>query len=197
MEKNIIAVFDFDKTITVKDSFIDLIWYTFGYRCIPKFIILAPIFFMFVSKLLTRKRAKEIMFELFFKGIKESKFIELCRKYSLNQIDNIARKEAIDKINWHKNKGHHLVILSASIYEWIKPWAEKNGFEKVITTNYEVVNGIVTGNFSSENCHGPEKLNRFKNEYGEVSELYIFMYGDSRGDREMLEIANEKFYRKF
>lgn len=197
MIKQKIAVFDFDKTITIKDSFQDMIFRKIGIKSIPVLIMVFPFIILFLIGIIRRHTVKEKVFSMLFKGMREEKFIEFCQDYSENYIPQILRKEALEKIKWHREKGHKLVIISASVDEWIKPWALKNGFENVVSTKYEISNGVLTGKFSTKNCYGKEKLTRFVNEYGNTDKYYIYMYGDSNGDKEMLKIAQEKFYRKF
>ena len=55
----------------------------------------------------------------------------------------------------------------------------------------------ITGNLISKNCYGPEKVTRILESYDLLKYDYIYAYGNSRGDYEMLELANEKFYKPF
>ena len=121
----------------------------------------------------------------------------LCKNYALEVIDEIVKNNAMERINWHKKKGHELVIVTASIHNWIQPWADKNGFKDVISTGAEERSGILTGRFQPRNCYGKEKLRRFLEKYPNRKEYYLFVYGDSRGDKEILQIADEPFFRKF
>ena len=111
-------------------------------------------------------------------------------------IDKIVRPKAIEKINWHKNQGHKVVVVSASIECWLRPWCEKNGLE-LIATKLEIKDDIVTGKLLSKNCYGVEKVNRIKELYNIEKYDYIYAYGDSSGDKQMLELAHEKFYKPF
>ena len=56
---------------------------------------------------------------------------------------------------------------------------------------------IITGNFITKNCYGQEKVNRIKESYDLSKYDLIYAYGDSRGDKEMLELANNSFYKPF
>jgi phosphoserine phosphatase len=67
----------------------------------------------------------------------------------------------------------------------------------IIATRLEIVDNRLTGKLASPNCYGPQKVERIRaaldlSRYGR-----IFAYGDSRGDREMLALADEKHYRFF
>lgn len=91
----------------------------------------------------------------------------------------------------HLSQGHEVYIVSASMAEWIRPWASENGVNRVIGTKPEVdADGRLTGRFASTNCHGREKVRRLL-EREPCRESYdLYAYGDSRGDKEMLEFAD-------
>ena len=126
----------------------------------------------------------------------QKKFFKLSEDFSMNKIDSILRPDAINRIAWHKKKKHTVVVVSASIESWLKPWCEKNELS-LIATRMCFENDIVTGRFSSKNCNGIEKVNRIKKEYNLTDFNYIYAYGDSVGDKQMLSCANESFYKPF
>jgi HAD superfamily hydrolase (TIGR01490 family) len=194
----IIAVFDFDGTITTRDSLIHFIISNFGFvRFALVISIMSPLVLLYKLGILTNHVPKERLFSHFFRGLDEDEFDSLCRSYSLNEIDMIVKDDAMERIRWHKGQGHALVLVTASIHNWIAPWAEKAGFESVIATGAETRNGVITGRFQPTNCYGKEKTKRFLEKYPDRIGYYLFAYGDSRGDREMLEIADEACFKKF
>lgn len=65
----------------------------------------------------------------------------------------------------------------------------------VIGTKVEVVDGRLTGRFLTPNCYGPEKVRRLREVFPDLSDCHLTVYGDSRGDREMLAIADKAYYR--
>ncbi|MGA2417791.1 MAG: HAD family hydrolase [Candidatus Staskawiczbacteria bacterium] len=196
--KFVIAAFDFDGTIVKKDTFLDFILYS----CSSKRAFFGGIksmfvLLLFVSKIISSDSAKEKIFSIFFKGMSADTFARLCKNYSLNRLPQMIKKQAFQKIQWHKQQGHKLVIVSASIEDWIKPWAEKNDFEKVIATATEAKNGILTGKFRTKNCNKEEKVKRLLQEYPNKENYYLYAYGDNHKDKQFLEMADEAFYGKF
>ena len=133
---------------------------------------------------------------LSFATMDAAKFKNLAEQYSFKQIANITRPKAIEKIKWHQQQGHEVVIVSASMECWLKAWCQKNTVE-LIATQLEIKNNKITGKFLSKNCHGIEKVNRIKETYDLSQYDYIYAYGDSRGDKEMLALADESFYKPF
>lgn len=197
MNKRSIAFFDFDGTITTDDSLLRFIRFVVGdAKFLFGLVVLSPILVSYKLKLIPNYKAKQIMLSWFFKGSSESAFKQVANEYSLKHIDTIVRQKALKKILWHKEQGHKVVLVSASIECWLRPWCDKNGFE-LIATQLEILDGVVTGNLLSKNCYGQEKVNRIKNAYDLRAYDYIYAYGDSAGDKQMLELAHEKFYKPF
>lgn len=197
-DKKLIAIFDFDGTITTKDSFLDILIFAFGYKkFLAGIFYLAPDLFSYFLHKTSAHIAKEKAFSYFFKGFTELEFNKLCRNYSLNQLNRIVRQEALEKIKWHKEQGHIFVIASASMENWIKPWAEQWGFDNVIATIPEIKEGVITGGFSTLNCSGQEKVRRLLEFYPNRNDYYFYAYGDSKKDKDLLFFSDKAFYRKF
>ena len=195
--KTTLALFDFDGTITKEDSLIKFIRFAVGdTQTIVGMIRLLPMLVRYTLKLLPNHRAKEMMLSYFFKGISEKAFEKVATEYSLNHIDKIVRPKAMEKILWHKQQGHKVVIVSASIECWLKPWCDKNGLD-LIATQLEIKENRLTGKFLGKNCYGIEKVNRVKEAYNLNDYNYIYAYGDSSGDKELLAFADEEFYKPF
>lgn len=197
MNKRNIALFDFDGTITTDDSLLKFIRFVVGdRRFLLGLVVLSPMLVLYKLKLIPNYKAKQYMLSWFFKGMRKVDFLKVANEYSLVHIDKIVRPKAIEKINWHKNQGHKVVVVSASIECWLRPWCEKNNLE-LIATKLEIKDDIVTGKLLSKNCYGVEKVNRIKELYDLKNFDYIYAYGDSSGDKQMLELAHEKFYKPF
>lgn len=192
-----ISFFDFDGTITSKDSLFDFIKYALGKFSFYKGILmLSPMLLAYKLKLIPNNIAKERLIAYFFSGWDINRFKLIADKYSIEQIDKIIRPKALEKIKWHQKNGHKTVIVSASIEEWLKGWCEMNSIE-LLGTKLQVKNSMITGKFSSKNCFGIEKVNRIMEKYNLDDYTTIYAYGDSRGDKEMLAIANKKYYKPF
>jgi len=192
-----IALVDFDGTITTDDSLIKFIRFVVGdVKTMWGMILLSPMLITYKLKLIPNYKAKQWMLSYFFKGVNEQQFLKVAEEYSLKHIDTILRPKAMEKIAWHKEQGHKIVIVSASIECWLKPWCDKNDLD-LIATKLEIQDGIVTGKFLTKNCYGIEKANRVQEQYNLSDYDHIYAYGDSRGDTELLELAHTKNFRAF
>ena len=192
-----IAFFDFDGTITTDDSLLKFIRFVVGdRRFLIGLITLSPMLILYKLKFIPNYKAKQYLLSWYFKDIKKEDFFQVANKYSLNHIDKIVRKKAIDRINWHKKQGDKIVVVSASIDCWLRPWCNINNLE-LIATRLDLSEDKITGKFLTKNCYGQEKVNRINETYNLKEFNYIYAYGDSSGDREILAIANEKYYKPF
>ena len=193
----ILAFFDFDGTITTDDSLIKFIRFVVGdVKTAWGMILLSPMLITYKLKFIPNYKAKQWMLSYFFKGMDEQQFLKVAKEYSLKHIDTILRPKAMEKIAWHKEQGHKVVVVSASIECWLKPWCDINGLD-MIATKLEIKDGMLTGKFLTKNCYGIEKANRVKEAYNLSNYDYIYAYGDSRGDRELYALADESFYKPF
>ena len=94
-------------------------------------------------------------------------------------------------ISYHRNAGHELILITASLGCYARPAAEELGFDHVIAVELTSHAGRLTGEMSSRNVRGSEKARRLREWLGS-SEAEIWAYGNSSGDKEMLLMADHE-----
>ena len=189
-----IVAFDFDGTLTKKDSFIEFIKFCKGTTIF--FLNLPYLTFLWLAaklRIITVDGAKEKVFYRFFKGLSINEFNLKSRSFS-SKIDLFLRQEALQTINSFKKPNHEIIIVSASIENWIKPWAVKNEIDDVVATQIEVdKDGFLTGYFLSKNCKGKEKVLRILNKFPNRESYKLISFGNSKGDKELIEFSNKGY----
>jgi phosphatidylglycerophosphatase C len=100
----------------------------------------------------------------------------------------------------HQHAGHCCVMVSASPDIYLKRVAQQLGFDALLCTEMTVVNGRLTGIMKTPNCHGEQKVLRLKawmaERFGADSGAAVeCAYGDTSGDKAMLQLAAHAFYR--
>jgi phosphatidylglycerophosphatase C len=196
-DRKVIAAFDFDGTITTRDTLPVFIWFAVNLGRILRGSLLAmPFVGLYKLKFIPNYQAKEKLFKAFFAGYKLEKFTEICNAFSAN-IEQLINPAAIKKIKWHQEMGHEVIIISASAENWIRPWAARYGINTLLATQLQIKGNVITGNFLSKNCHGPEKVTRLLAAYPDRDSYELYAYGDSNGDKELLALADHAFYRSF
>jgi HAD superfamily hydrolase (TIGR01490 family) len=193
-----IAVFDFDGTITQKDTFLQFITHSKGRRSlIIGLFRYSHLIVLLKLKLYPNWKVKQKIFSFFFKGITNKEFQKWCISFA-DEIDKSVRTRALEKIYLHQKNAVVVSIVSASIENWIIPWAAQKGIDYVIGTKIEVdEKGMITGRFLSMNCYGQEKCNRLLEIFPDRKSYKLYAYGDSRGDREILKLADEGYFKMF
>lgn len=192
-----IAFFDFDGTVTSKDSLFDFVRYAVGNRRFYLgLVLLSPTLAAFKLHVISSQRTKERFMSHFFADSSAAEFRAVADKYSTECIDRITRQEALERIAWHQDQGHEVVIVSASMEDWLAKWCE-NMQLGLIATRMEKKEGKLTGKFAGNNCSGVEKVNRIKGRFELGDYNCVFAYGDSRGDRQLLEMSDRPYYRNF
>lgn len=192
MEKRRVAVFDFDGTLTTKDSFVEFIKFTCGtWKFILGFLLYSPLMILMKLKLYSNGKCKQKVFSFFFKGMTEQDFRRRCDKFS-SRLEMMKNESVFAIFQHHISEGTDVYVVSASVDEWVSPFCSKYGVKNVIGTKIEIdSNGKLTGRFSTPNCYGQEKVNRIKEVEPDRTVYFLYAYGDSRGDKEMIEFADE------
>jgi len=192
-----LALFDFDGTITTKDSFIEFIrYYSSNQKLLLGILLLFPRMVLFKLGFISNWKAKEYVLTWFFKDESTSEISREAHHFCDKIVPKLLKKEALLKLEEHKANGDKVILVSASAEYWLTPWTKSTGIE-LIGTKLEVKDGKLTGKIAGYNCYGIEKVNRIK-ERIDLSEFdNVYAYGDSRGDKEMLALADYPSYRVF
>ena len=89
-------------------------------------------------------------------------------------------------------------FAKGKIDNWVKPFAESLGINQVLGTQLELSGtGHLTGRFATANCYGEEKVKRLLQLYPDRTQYRLVVYGDSRGDKELLAFSDESYYKQF
>ena len=189
-----IYAFDFDGTITTKDTLIEFIRYAKGSMALGLgFMRYAHLLVLMIIGLYPNYKAKQKVFAHFFKDTTLDDFNALCQAFAASS-SHLLRHNAIEAINHAIKEGSEVLIVSASIDNWVQPFFPQ---VKVVGTQIEVIDGKLTGRFLSKNCYGQEKVNRILSLYPNRQDYHLTAYGDSRGDKEMLAYADESHFKPF
>lgn len=197
--KKIIAVFDFDGTITKKDSMMALIRYAFGAKRLSRWVALnIPWLVLMKLGLMPSVTVKERLLSYFLCGMHYDCFERICDGFFKTIGREILRDDALECIRRHKANGDYTIIASASADVWVKPFADCLGIDRLISSRLEVSSdGKLTGKLIGENCKGREKVARLKEIFPERTDYVIEAYGDSSGDKELLQFADVSHYKVF
>lgn len=196
--KPVIAAFDFDKTLTHRDSLLPFLHYAVGTA--TTFINIffeIPHVIQFLFGRLDRQGLKEAFLTRFLKGTDQREMHHIAEQFSRQVLPKLVRPEGLERLAWHKSQGHRCILISANLDLYLNPWGHAAGFDHIIASRVEFSpEGKITGRLTGLNCRGPEKVRRLAEQVGEREEYVLYAYGDSEGDRELLDFADFPFYRR-
>ncbi|MEX6156791.1 MULTISPECIES: HAD family hydrolase [Providencia] len=194
---NVLSVFDFDGTLTYHDSFIPFLKFTFGkYRFSRKIIKLVLPSLQCARRKLTRDELKEVLIRTFLTGVDEKWLREKAEQFCQTYWPKLMRPEGVLGVAAEVESGAEVTICSASPSLVLKPFAERLGI-KLISTELEIVDGKLTGNLVGQNCRREQKVKRLEQVYGDLSQYHLRAWGDTRGDFELLQAAQDAHWRHF
>ena len=192
-----IAFFDLDHTITSKDTFIEFLKFTHGTRrFLLNFTFLSPMLILYKAKVIPNWKAKRIVLSFFYRGWRRDLLQKLGNRFALESLPEIVYASALDRINWHLNQGHKVVIVSASVEIWFQAWCDSLGLE-FLSTELAFSGEVFTGAFERPNCYGEEKVKRIMEKYDLSLFDKVYAYGDSKADQFMMSLAHESFFCPF
>ena len=200
--KQKVCAFDFDGTLTTRDTLIEFIRYARGNaRFLWGFMLFSPLLVLMKLHLYPNYKAKKKVFSYFFKGEKIADFDDICGHFADDKRDLLRQKGKAEIAKALKDNAK-VLIVSASIDNWVMPFFNMDASHidaniLVLGTKIEVVDGKITGRFLTPNCYGQEKVNRIKEVMPERDSYELIVFGDSRGDKEMLEYADRGYYKPF
>lgn len=193
-----IAFFDFDGTITTADTMFVFFKYAKGtWTYYFYFWLLSPVFVLFKIGLLPGQTAKEISLRVLFGGIRKEELQRVGQAFCNEKIDALVRPKAWEKLQWHREQGHEVYIVSASAEEWLRPWTEAKNIPLICTSLLYMPDGRFTGRINGKNCNGPEKVRRIKEKIDLAEYQTVYAYGDTSGDKDMLALATYGEFKPF
>ena len=195
---NTFAVFDFDGTLTKRDSLLPFLHHLVGNKAFYQGLLkMSPVLTGYALKLIVNSPAKEALISHFIQGKIYSEVKQTAYDFADKGIPKLLRLKAIQRLEWHQAQGHQTIVISASPEIYLLPWATRMGFDLTIATQLEVVGDKLNGRFRGKNCYGQEKVQRLKAMLGDLEQYCLYVYGDSEGDHPLLEHATYAYYRTF
>lgn len=175
-------VYDFDKTIYKKDSTAG--FFLFSLKRHPKILLIIPSIIIATIK-----------FYLFKKGTKTQMKSQIMKFVRYIDYDRDIRdfwdthRQGI-KDFYLKQQKEDDVIISASPAFIVEPICRNLGIKHIMCSRVDEK----TGEYSGENCHGKEKVRRYREVFSDTT--IDKFYSDSYSDTPLAEISKEAFLVK-
>ncbi len=192
-----IAAFDFDGTLTVRDSFTAFLrWRTSGWRWRLGLLRLAPAALIYLATH-DRGRLKAASVRVFLQGAERRALEREAAEFAGACATSLFRPDALECWRAHRSAGHRLVIVTASPEEVVAPFAAWLGADILLGSRLSwTAEDHVGSGLDGANCRGQEKVRRLQACFGHAVQVGD-AYGDTSGDREMLAFAERGHMRLF
>jgi phosphatidylglycerophosphatase C len=200
-ERPTVAAFDFDGTLTNGGSVYPFLVALRGHWPVLRATAaMAPsLVRAAISGGTAADTAKERLFVRLFGGLPLEHVQHLAEQFARSHLKSHLRADTAARLEWHRQQGHHVVIVSASPELYVRPAGEELGVDGVVATRLAVGGGgLLTGGYEGKNCRGAEKYARLVGHLranglltsngGDQPELWA--YGNSRGDLRLLNAAD-------
>ncbi len=199
-ERPTVAAFDFDGTVTRGASTVPFLISVRGFLPVA-LALLRSLPGLLRAAVLSGTAADEYKEQLFMRLLAGTPNEELARKgraFAATHLRLRLRPEVRRRMEWHREQGHRIVLVSASVEHYVEPAGELLGVDGVLATRLAVdAAGIVSGRFEGKNCRGAEKYARvvgWMRANGLAgagqAQAVLWAYGNSRGDAWLLGAAD-------
>ena len=195
--KQQLYVFDFDGTLTKHDTFLPFAKHVVGRKKLAA-VLLRHIHLLIGMKihLADNGKVKEQIITALFKNRTQQEMDTHCRQFA-EKSNTLWRQNAITLLNKLTEQQKQIIIITASLGCYVRPVVHRRYPNiNIIATEHQTDNeGNWTGKLKTKNCYGQEKINRLKQQDPHITQYHIIAYGDSKGDKQLMAIADEKHYR--
>ena len=194
-----IAIFDLDYTLTRRGTWGRFVMKAVRFKpwyWLPLWAAAGLMQLRYVMGGVPRIQVKQTMMRWGMVGSCRIKMRRLAQEFADREIAKGLRPGAVAALQRHKEAGDTIIIASASVDLIVEPIARKLGVKYWVATQMAWENGVLAPYFASENCYGPEKLERVKALLAQNPELkqnhtHITMYTDSHSDVEILRFSDK------
>jgi phosphatidylglycerophosphatase C len=189
-----LALFDFDGTITNKDSYRAFIYYSASRRRqLAGTLVLAVPLLGYRLGWLQGSPFRSQVSRVAFAFRSEAEVRDQGQRYAREVIPGFLRPNALERLAWHRAQGDRIVIVSASLDAYLRPWCEQHGYD-LLCSELESRSGLLTGGYRGGDCSGQEKARRVQATYPLGSFPRVYAYGDTSEDHALLGLAHERYF---
>lgn len=204
----ILAVFDFDGTLTERDSSLPFLAFAAGSGRLAASVFLQGPFLLLAdaaAALAGALRAHDgppalrdrwelavhrRLLRTLFRGRSRAELRELGRRFA-EALDVMVAPEALAQVAWHRARGDRCVLVTGSLDTYMEPWGARVGFERVLATRLAHDGAeTVLGGFDGAPCWGEAKVARLREAVGELGDYTLVVYGNEPSDRPLLDAAD-------
>jgi phosphatidylglycerophosphatase C len=196
-----IAVFDFDGTLTDRDMFCHFLSRSVGRRRFALCVIrnIYPLLRAAVLGGPARDVAKEKLIRSTIGGRSSEWLSEHAESFATHVLCCHLRDDTLALLRQHQQLKDHVIFLSASLSCYLTLVGEFLGVDGLLATELAIEeSGRTTGGLAAPNVRGARKAVVLSSylEHNVPVRKSMYAYGDSKGDRYMLSVADHPVWIK-
>lgn len=185
-----IAIFDLDGTITRHDTLFPLVlrWLARRPWQLARLLGVAPAALRFV---VDRDRAelKQALLRATMRGAARTDLAAFAREFVRDTLERGSFHDALATVRRHRDAGHHLVLMSASVDFYVPEFARQLQFDQVICTEVRWDGDRLEGTLTSPNRRGEEKAHCLRALLAARPDPDSYAYGNSASDLPHLKLV--------
>jgi HAD superfamily hydrolase (TIGR01490 family) len=194
---NTLALFDLDGTLTCEDTMLAYIRQRTGaWKYAGMLLVAGALDGLGKIGVVPADAGKKRLMRMAFAGASVSEVTKDAERFAREAMPGLMRHGALERVRWHLREGHRVIVVSASCGAWLRPWCDAEEVE-LIATELETRDGHYTGELSTPNCKGTEKVRRLNEAVDLARYERMYAYGDTPADRPMLALATDPYYKPF
>jgi phosphatidylglycerophosphatase C len=192
----VIAAFDVDGTLTTRDCFLPFLERVAGRRRVIASVLRRPLASVVAAVKRDRDRMKEIVVGGSLRGKRIADVDAVGEQFAQYVLVNWLRPDTMRRLRWHQQAGHRIVLVSASLAVYLRPLALRLGIEDVLCTDSTRFGDRYGDRLLGLNCRAAEKRRRLEQWLEERRFVHaeVWAYGNSAGDRELLDRADHAIW---
>lgn len=185
-----IAIFDLDGTITHRDTLFPLVLRQLARRPwqLLRLVGVLPAVLRFAFDH-DRGALKQSLLRMTLRGTRRAEIAALAEEFVRDKIARDCFRDALATIRRHRDAGHHLVLMSASVDFYVPEFGRQLGFDQVISTEVRWQGDRLEGTLISANRRGEEKARCVRALLAERGPDESFAYGNSASDLPHLRLV--------
>lgn len=186
-----VVAFDFDGTITSKDTFRFFLTRIRSKRSlVTAFVRNSPRMVTALRGGTARDDAKRALCLDTLGGLSRHRAEAAAAATAEEILRTLIRPDTASRIRWHQARGDRIIVVSASFDAYVRLVAAELGINEVIATRWRVEpeSDVLSGLLDGPNVRGEAKVELLEAHLGGPCRL-DFAYGNSSGDTAMLARA--------
>lgn len=178
-----IAFFDLDGTITRRDTLFPLVLRQLARRPLRLLLLLGlvPALCRYAFDH-DRGALKQSLLRITLRGTERQDLARLSAQFVRDTIARRCFTDALATIRRHRDAGHYLVLMSASVDFYVPEFGKQLEFDQVISTGVRWNGDRLDGALTTPNRRGEEKAHCVRDLLAQRDDSETFAYGNSDAD---------------